>query len=337
MTPVPARLVFVTGATGFIGSRLARRLAGAGERLRCWVRPSSRTGELERLGAEIVRGELDDVASLARALAGADVAYHLAAMYDVGVVDAGAMEWVNVGGTRAFLEAVQRAGTSLAVYVSSTVALGPVAEGVGDESTEHGPVFTSVYERTKVEAHRLARAAQARGLPLVIACPANVYGPGDEGPNGRYIRDLLRGRLPGLPMKPAWFSYVHVDDVADALARLSTSGRPGETYVLSGEDRSLNDFSREVAALACVRAPWLRFPAPAILATGVLLDALSRATGGGLKLPISRETAATSAGLRWLHSHDKASRELGWTPRPLSQGLPETIAWFSGRAGTPER
>jgi len=323
------RLFFLTGATGFIGSRLARRLLARGERVRCWARKTSRTAELERLGAEIVRGELQDVAALAGALAGADVACHLAAIYDVGVVDAAAMERTNVGGTRAFLEAIERAATPRALYVSTTAALGPVPEGVGDESTEHGPRYVSVYERTKTEAHRLARAAQARGLPLIVVCPANVYGPGDAGPNGRYIRDLLRGRIPGLPLEPAWFSYVHVDDVVDGILRAADRAAPGSVYVLSGEDRSLDDFTKEVARLAGVRAPRLRFPALAVRLTGALLDTVSRATGW--RFPVTRESADFSLVGRVLHSHERASRELGWQPRPLAEGLPETIAWFRGQ------
>ncbi len=326
----PRRRYVLTGATGFIGSRLARRLLARGDRVRCWARAGSRTEELEGEGAEVVRGDLLDVEGLAGALADADVAFHLAALYDVGVVDAAAMDRTNVGGTRAFLAAVARAGTPRALYVSTTVALGPVSAGVGDEGTRHGPRYFSEYERTKAEAHRLALAAQARGLPLIIVCPANVYGPGDEGPNGRYIRDLLRGRVPGLPRDPAWFSYVHVDDVVEALLRAAERAPLGSTYVLSGEDRSLTDFTQEVARLAGVRPPRLRLSAPLIRVTGMLADAVSRLTGW--TLPVTRESADTAAGHRWLHSHLRATRELGWQPRPLAEGLPETIAWFRGQA-----
>lgn len=321
------RVVFLTGATGFIGSRLAMRLAERGWRLRCLVRSGSRTEPLRELGAELVEAELTDADALARAMAGAELAYHLAGVYDLGPVDAARMERVNVGGTRAFLEAVERSAIPRAVDVSTTLALGPVASGRGDETTEHAGEPRSAYERTKLEAHRLAVAAQRRGLPVIIACPANVYGPGDEGPNGRFIRDLLRGRLPGLSLSPAWFSYVHVDDVAEGLVLVGERGKPGGTYVLGGEERSVNEFAREVAARGGKRPPLLRFPAFLVRATGTILDAASRLTG--LRFPISRENADTAgAGLRWLHSHARTTRELGWVPRGLESGLPETVAWF---------
>ncbi len=327
-----SRLVFITGATGFIGSRLAGQLVARGDRLRCFVRATSDASRLRQLGAEVVTGELLDEAALRLGLAGCDIAYHLAAMYDIGVVDKAAMARINVDGTRAFLNAVQSVGISRAVYVSTTVALGPVAYGEGDETTVHPGVYRSGYERTKAEAHSLALRAQRDGLPLIIVCPANVYGPGDKGPNGQFIEDLLHYRIPGLPLSPAWFSYVHVDDVVSGLIAAGLQGRVGETYVLSGENQPLDVFAKRVSGLAGKIAPFLRFPAPMIRVTGVLLDALSRASG--IRFPISLENANTASRLRWLHSHAKATRELGWTPRSLDEGLPETVAAFTSRRPT---
>jgi dihydroflavonol-4-reductase len=320
------RLAFLTGATGFIGSRLARQLAARGDRLRCLVRAGSDTTDLERLGAEIVVGELTDAATIERALADVDLAYHLAAIYDVGVVDAAALERTNVGGTRAFLEAVKRAGTPRAIYVSTTAALAPVEKGEGDETSEvpPGASFPSVYHRTKTEAHRLARKAQGRGLPLVVVCPAFVYGPGDHGPGGRFTTDLLAGRVPGLLMRAGWFSYVHVDDVVEGMLRAGELGRPGAVYILSGEHASVDDFAGRVCALAGKRPPRLRFPVPLAWLTGAILDVISRLTG--MRFPISRENVQVTGGLRWVHSHATATRELDWHPRTLAEGLPETVA-----------
>ena len=321
-----ARTVLLTGATGFIGSRLARLLHARGDRLRCVVRSVERAWWLrESLDAELVLAELTDVEALASALNGCDLAYHLAAVYDVGPVNERSLELANVEGTRAFLAAAERAGTPRVVYISSTAALAPATNGESrDIEASVGP-YPSIYHRTKAEAHRLARAAQQRGLPVIIACPAFVYGPGDNGPGGRFIKDLVKGRVPALLSDPAWFSYVHVDDVAHGLDLLGERGEPGATYVLSGEVENMNGFARRVVQLAGVRGPLLRFPSALVRVTGSVLDAASRVTGR--RFLISREGVDTTARTRWLHSHERMSAELGWSPRGLEAGLPETVAW----------
>jgi nucleoside-diphosphate-sugar epimerase len=315
--------VFLTGATGFIGGRLAEALHARGCRLRCLVRDPTRAGALERMGAELVPGEITDQAALAQGLAGADVAYHLAARYDVGLVDAPAMERANVEGTGAFLSAVKQAGTPRVVYVSTTVALGPTGMGKGNESSRWRGQFPTVYHRTKTMAHELALSAQAAGLPVIIVCPAWVYGPGDRGPGGRFLEDVLKGRLPALSRDPAWFSFVHVDDVVSGLVAAGELGRPGATYVLSGEDASINDFALRAAGYAGVRPPRLRIPRGLALVAAGASELVSRLTGH--RLPLSREGVLSATRERWLHSHERAAAELDWRPRPLSAGLPPTV------------
>jgi nucleoside-diphosphate-sugar epimerase len=223
------------------------------------------------------------------------------------------------------IDALRNAGTPRAVYVSTTIALGPVPSGVGDGDTRNEGPFRSDYERTKVEAHRLALAAQEEGLPLLIAAPAFGYGPGDRGPAGTFIDDILKRRLPALPTKFGQFSFVHVDDNADGLFAMATRGEPRGTYVLGGEFASLGDFARRVADLGGVRLPLLRFPPKLVRLSGALLDPLAAVTG--IRFPISGENAATTTGdLRWLHSYERASADLGYRPRSLSEGLPETVA-----------
>lgn len=317
--------VFLTGATGFIGGRLAEALHARGRRLRCLVRDPARAGALEGLGAELIVGDVTDAAALARGLEGADVAFHLAAVYDVGVVDVPAMERTNVAGTRAFLEAVKHAGTGRVVYVSTTAALGPTGKTEGDESSrwDAAASFPTAYHRTKTRAHELALAAGTEGVPVIIACPAYVYGPGDRGPAGRFLQDLLAGRLPGLVRDPAWFSFVHVDDVVAGLIAAAERGRPGATYVLSGEAATLNEFAELAALHANRHAPRLRIPRGLALAGGAAADAVSRLTGR--RFSLSREGVRSVTGYRWLHSHELATRELGWQPRPLSAGLRPTV------------
>lgn len=321
-----SRTVYLSGATGFIGGRLAERLLARGDRVRCLVRSPERAESLRKLGAELIVGDITDPTAVRVAVEGADLAFHLAAIYDMGVVDAAALTRINVTGTAVFLDVVKSAGVPRSVHVSTTVALGPSDQAPSDNVEAYPGPYPSEYHRTKAEAHTLARAAQASGLPLVIACPAYVYGPGDQGPGGHFIQDLLRHRVPGLLTKPSWFSYVHADDVVDGLLAAGDRGRTGEVYVLGGEDVSVNTFAEKVAANAGIRAPILRFPPAMARMTGVLMDGVSKLTGW--RLPISRETVDATARERWLHSYAKATREFGYAPRSLQEGLPETVAWF---------
>jgi NAD+-dependent farnesol dehydrogenase len=324
--------VFLTGATGFIGGRLAAALSARGRRLRCLVRSPERAGPLAALGAELVVGDVADEAVLRRALEGADLAYHLAGAYEVGRVDERRLERTNVDGTRAFLGAARGAGVERVVYVSSVVALGPVESGEGDERSSYDGPYPSVYHRTKTAAHRIALEAQATGLPLVIACPAYVYGPGDEGPAAEHLENVLRRRLPGLSTRPTIFSYVHVDDVVAGLVAAGGRGTPGATYVLGGEAASVNEFTELAGRLAGTWVSPLRFPPPIVKATGVLMDAIARVTGW--RMPISAELADVGGrGERWVHSSERARTELGYSPRPLAEGLPETVRDMQERLG----
>jgi dihydroflavonol-4-reductase len=158
-----------------------------------------------------------------------------------------------------------------------------------------------------------------------------VYGPGDRSPHALFMMDLIRGRVPGLPMRPAWWSYVHVDDVAEGIVAAAERGRPGETYVLSGEHMRMDEFARRVARLAGRRPPPFRFPGPVLRISATLMDVIARVTG--LRTSINRENVEMVNGWRWLHSHAKATRELGWVPRPLAEGLPETVAWLRAQLG----
>jgi nucleoside-diphosphate-sugar epimerase len=323
--------VFLTGATGFIGGRLAAALDARGRRLRCLVRAPERAGALARLGAELVVGDVTDADVMARGLEGAAAAVHLAAHYEMAGVDATAMRLANVEGTRVFLAACRAARVPRAVHVSSTAALGPVPAGTeGDgNSTWDGP-FPSEYHRTKTEAHRLAQAAQSAGEPVLIACPAFVYGPGDEGPAALYMEDVLRHRVPGLSSRPGHFSYVHVDDVVAGLVAVLERGQPGATYVLGGENRDVNSYTAMIGRIAGTWVPPLRFPPFMVVLTGRAMDALSRVTGR--RLPISAELARVGGtGQCWLHSSRRAERELGYTFRPLAEGLPDAVMDLKAR------
>jgi dihydroflavonol-4-reductase len=317
-------LVFLTGATGFIGRRLAGALAARGYRLRCLVRSPERAAHLVDLGAELIAGDLSDGYAMERGMEGASLAYHLAAVYDVGRVDVAAMEAANVRGTALFIAALRARGVARGVYVSSTVALGPADPVTGLPPAEYTGPYPTHYHRTKAEAHRVARDAQHTGVPLVIACPAYVYGPGDEGPAEEYMGNLIRHRIPGLSTRPTVFSYVHVDDVVAGLVAAGEDGRAGETYVLAGEVASVNEFSKMVTDLAGTWLSPVRLPPAMVRLTGIALDGVGRLIGR--RMPITKELAESGAtGELWVHSDDASRAELGYAPRTLAEGLPETV------------
>lgn len=319
------RRVFLTGGTGLIGGRLAVALAARGDRLVCLARDTNRARVLEKLGAEIVQGDINDDIALRRGFERADIAYHVAGIYDTGVVDEGALERANVDGTRAFLQFAAHAQVPRAVYVSTAAALGPTDAEDAEDNDWRGP-YPSVYHRTKTQAHRLAREAQARGLPLITACPTFVIGPADTGPAGRFIADLLRRRLPGLLRHPATFSYVHVDDVAAGLVAAAERGRPGGTYVLGGERMTMNQFAERVCALAGVKPPPARFPTAIARISSQALDVVTRITR--MRFSLSRENVDSTCCRPWAPGWTRAAAELDYAPRRLDEVLPETIAWY---------
>jgi len=322
------RRVFLTGATGLIGGSLARLLAARGDQLVCLVRDTARGRALEKLGAEIVQGDINDDIALRRGFDGAELAYHVAGLYDTGVVDEGALERVNVDGTRAFLQFAAHARVPRAVYVSTAVALGPTDSDAAEDNVWQGP-FPSVYHRTKTHAHRLAAEAQVRGLPLVNVCPTFVIGPDDSGPAGRFINDLVHRRLPGLLSRPATFSYVHVDDVAMGLVSTGELGRAGTTYVLGGERATVNDFAGRVCALAGVKPPRLRFPTAMARVGGRSLDVVSRLSR--VRFSLSRENVDVACCRPWAPGWQRAATELNYAPRRLDDVLPEVVDWYRRR------
>lgn len=312
-------MIYITGATGFIGSRVATRLLERGESLRCLVRSRKKAAWLADAGAELIEGDATDARTHERGVQGASGAIHLAAIYDIGNVNRSALWRTNVDGTRAFLAATS---TVRSVFVSSTVALGP-----GDGSEEprdayEGP-YHSVYHHTKAESHRLARAAQKSGAPLIIVCPAFVFGPNDEGPAGRLISDLRRRKLPALLTHPSTFSFAFVDDVADGIIAALDRGRVGEVYVLGGDAATLTDYAKKICAMVGVKPPALRLPHSfAKLASG-LLDPVSRVTGIGF--PITREAVTTTTGDSWVQKFARSIADLSYQPRSLEAGLARTL------------
>jgi len=320
--------VLLTGATGFLGGAVARRLAARGHALRVLARAGSRLDGVPP-SAEVARGDVTDGDSLRRAAEGCQAVMHMAALVKVWVPDPRRFEAVNVDGLRHALAAALAAGARL-VYTSSFFALGPSGENPLDEARTHpGPPFRNAYERTKAQADAVARAAAHSGQDVVLLYPGAIYGPGSmtEGNLvGRMIADHLNRRLPGLvgPGDRLW-SYSFVEDVAEGhVAALERGGR-GERYVLGGENASLRQVFALVEEIAGVPPPRLHIPYGVAAVLGGLQWLWAELTGHTPQL-----THAEVALFRehWACASGKAERELGYRSRPLREGLRETIRWL---------
>jgi dihydroflavonol-4-reductase len=322
-----SRPVLVTGASGFVGAAVMRALLAQGRDVRALLRPSSDRRNLAGLPVEIRTGALEDHASLLPALAGCGALFHVAADYRLWVRDPAAMYRANVEGTRALMQAALAAGVERVVYTSSVAVLGLLPEGSADETTPStledmiGP-----YKRSKFLAEAAVRAlVRERGLPAVIVNPSTPIGPGDvkPTPTGRIIVEAASGRMPAYV--DTGLNLVHVDDVASGHLLAEAKGRIGERYILGGEDLSLAEILRRIAALTGRTPPKLALPIPAVWPIALVAEALGRLTG--------REPFVTLDGLRMARhkmffSSAKAMRELGYAPRPAEQGLADAIAWF---------
>jgi nucleoside-diphosphate-sugar epimerase len=230
----------------------------------------------------------------------------------------------NVRGTERVLGAALAAGVMKAVYVSTVAVFGDTHRQVADEAWERpqGQGFTSVYEQTKVEAHQRAKQIGAQGLPLVTVQPGVVYGPGDQSEVGGLFARLLKGQLPLAPFPELGVTPVHRDDAAAGIVLALDKGVAGESYVLAGEPTTMGDVLRELARVAGKRAP--RGALPPVLVKAMV--PVGRFVGPLLGFPPNlRELLASSHDVTFWASSEKAQHELGWTFRPLAEGLATVV------------
>ena len=318
--------VFVTGGTGFIGGHVVHRLRERGDEVRALVRRPAKAKPLTELGCEIVAGSLADAAAIRAGMEGCDGAIHGAAIYEVGIPESEhqAMHDANVGGTEMVLRAALEARVPRVVYISTVAAFGNTHGEVVDESYEHpGTDYTSYYERTKVEAHRLARRLIAdEGLPGVIVQPGGVYGPDDHSAIGRQMNQFLAGRLPLLPFPETGFNLVHVDDVADGVLLALDKRKVGESYILGGQITTMRDMMDTLARVSGRKPPRRAMPTGLLKAMAPIGPVVGKVMG---QPPNLRELISTAHNVTFWAKHDKAMAELGYSPRGLEQGLRNTL------------
>jgi dihydroflavonol-4-reductase len=318
--------VFMTGATGFIGGEVARRLRARGDDVRALVRNPAKAGPLEADGCEIVRGEVTDFEPVRAALEGCDAAIHAAAVYEVGIKksERQPMYEANVRGTEAVLGAALEAKVPKVVYVSTVAAIGNTEGEIADENWIHRERYGNYYEETKHLAHKVARRLiDEEGLPCVIVQPGGVYGPNDHSQIGNVVNQFLAGRMPLLAFPEAGFNFVHRDDVADGILLALDKGEPGEQYVLGGQIGTMRDLVQTAARVAGRKPPRRNLPTGVLKVSAPLGPVIGPLMGFP---PNFRELISTSDGVTYWAKDDKARRELGYSPRPLEQGLRDTLA-----------
>nr|WP_294510718.1 hopanoid-associated sugar epimerase [uncultured Rhodopila sp.] len=318
----------VTGATGFVGSAVARALAARGHTLRLLARPSSDRRNLAGLEAEVVIGDLTDPDSLARAAAGCRYVFHVAADYRVWVPDPDAMLRANVDGALAMVRAAARAGAERIVHCSSVAALGQIGDGTpADENTPTRDTdFVGVYKRSKYLAERaVLELARRDSLPVVVVNPAAPVGPRDikPTPTGKMILDAAAGRMPAYI--DTGLNIVHVDDVAEGHVLAMEKGRAGERYVLGGENMPLKDILTLVAEVAHRRPPSIRLPEAAVWPVAFLMEKFADATGIA---PMMTRDHLKMARKKMYFSSAKAIAELGYRPRPVRMAIEDAVGWF---------
>jgi dihydroflavonol-4-reductase len=323
----------VTGATGFVGSAVARALLARGHRLRLLVRPGGDRRNIAGLAAELAEGDLTDPASLARASDGCRYLIHVAADYRLWVPDPASMLRANVEGTRALLLAAQSRGVERMVYCSSVAALGLTDDATpADETTPvHPEKIIGVYKRSKYLAEQaVLELVRMQDMPVVIVNPSTPVGPRDvkPTPTGKMILDAAMGRMPAYV--ETGLNIVHVDDVAEGHVLALERGVIGEKYILGGEDYTLGALFAAVSQAAGRRPPRVKLPIAPLYPVALICEALARY---GVEPVVTRETLAM-ARKKMFFSSAKAREALGYAPRPASQAITDAVGWFSRQVMT---
>jgi dihydroflavonol-4-reductase len=321
---------FVTGATGFLGSHVARVLRDQGADLRLLVRSTSNLRNLEGLQAETATGDLRDAASVETAMSGCDTVFHVAADYRLWVRDPAEMYRSNVDGTRTILEAARKNSVQRLVYTSSVATVG--FTGNGHPADEDSPVsladMIGHYKRSKFMAEQVALEAGRGGMHLVIVNPTTPVGEQDvkPTPTGRIVVDFLKRKFPAYV--ETGLNLVDVRQCALGHVAAWEKGKPGERYILGGENLTLKQILDKLGRITGLPSPKLKLPYLFALAAGVVDETI---TGRMLH----REPRATVDTVRMgrkkmFASSGKAERELGWKIVPVEGALRRAVEWFRG-------
>ena len=322
--------VFVTGGTGFIGSRLIALLVQRGVAVRALARSRAGLEKVKALGAVPVPGDVTDRASMQEAMRGCDVVFHVAAMYEIGARHAAQMRIVNVDGARNVFEAAMEAGVPKIVYTSTAGVHGDTRGTMVDET--HRVPFeamkdSTVYEQTKWRAHfEVAIPMIEQGAPILIVESGGVIGPRDHSVVGDLLELYVRRRLPILPDRDTTLTFAYVDDIAEGHILAAEKGRISESYAMGYQPLSfgqLFDMCAQVSGLPGIR---VKIPSALVRPFWPLMALIEKLVP--LPAMLSGE-AVRSVGTTWIVNCRKAQEELGWSPRPIEAGLKLTLDWLN--------
>jgi nucleoside-diphosphate-sugar epimerase len=314
---------FVTGATGFIGGRVVRRLVAAGHQVVALARTPAKAKDLIALDVSVHEGDIIDKASMRQPMAGVDGVFHIAAWYKIGARDKSMAERINVDGTRNVLELMKELKIPKGVYTSTLAVFSDTKGKMVDETFRNGRDWLSEYDRTKWLAHYdAAEPMMKAGLPLVVVQPGLVYGPGDTSAIRATLVQYLKGRLPVTPQRTT-FCWAHVDDVARGHLLAMEKGKPGESYIIAGQPHTMQEAFEIAEKITGIKAPRLH-PSPGMMKA---MAGFTKLVETVIPLPemYSAESLRVTAGVTYLGSNAKAKRELGYEVRPLEEGLRETL------------
>ena len=318
--------VLITGATGFLGSALARVFVAAGYKVRALVRPSS-PRELITADVEVVEGDLRDQSSLRKAMSGMEFLIHSAADYRLWAREPSELYDVNVGGTRSILEAARSEGVSRIVYTSSVATLRPGTRDApsGENAIQSADDVIGVYKRSKTIAETIVQKMADEGLPVVIVNPSTPIGPRDikPTPTGRMIIEAAGGRMPAFV--DTGLNLAHVDDIARGHLLALDQGVIGQRYILGGENVELSKMLAEIARQMGRSPQRLKLPISAVMPLAAIAELNAKFTG---KAPFVSFDALRMARHPMYYCDAKARRELGYQTRPWQNAIGDALTWF---------
>jgi nucleoside-diphosphate-sugar epimerase len=313
---------FITGATGFVGGRVARQLVEAGHQVVAVVRSPEKAQDLAALSVELHKGDVTDKESMRGPMTGIDGVFHIAGWYKIGVRDKSDAYKINVNGTRNVLSLMQELKIPKGVY-TSTLAVNSDTHGrLVDESYHFTGQHLSVYDQSKADAHKVAEEFIARGLPLVIVQPGLIYGQGDTSSVRANFIQFLQGKMPMMPKATA-FCWAHVDDIARGHIQAMEKGVAEQNYFLCGPMYTFVDAMQLASKITGVPTPGMQVEPGMMRAMSGLMGLVEKViplpesyTGEGLRIV---------SGTTYIADNSKARRELDFDPRPLEVGLRETL------------